>query len=86
MFPEWSGRAKPFSRTERPPKYYLNNFDRSIYFSSDDLSPFALPVSKGRDHDRPPRIVDANAEHDPFPIDMLYYMGILWNIIIQRYA
>ena len=73
MLPDWSGHAKPFSRTERPPKYHLNDFDRSIRFSSDDPSPRALPVSGG-DHDRPPEIVDVNAECDSFPIDV-FYMG-----------
>ena len=72
-FPIGMGRAKPSSGTERPPKYYLTNFDRSIRFPSDDPSLRALPVSGG-DHDRPPEIVDVNAECDSFPIDV-FYMG-----------
>ena len=76
MPPDWSRGAKPFSGTERPPKYYLNDFDRSIRFSSNDLSPCAQPVWRG-DHDRPPEIVDANAECEYY--ETLFYRGALEN-------
>jgi serine/threonine protein kinase len=82
MTPDWSGKAKHFSRTERPPKYYLIDFGISVRFSPDDSTPRTRVDAWGGDFDRPPEIEQVNAEYDPFPTDV-YYMG---NIIKHNFT
>lgn len=82
MTPDWSGKAKHFSRTERPPRYYLIDFGISVRFSPDDSAPRTRVDAWGGDFDRPPEIEQVNAEYDPFPTDV-YYMG---NIIKHNFT
>ena len=79
--PNWKGRAKHFSRTERPPRYYIIDFGISIRFPLDDSSPRARAVWGG-DGDRPPEIQRQGAEYDPFPADVFY----LGNIIKHHFT
>lgn len=73
---DWKGKAKHFSRTERPPKYYLIDFGLSIRFPLDDTTPPRAQVAWGGDRAYPPELLDGSAECDPFPVDV-YYMGNL---------
>jgi len=75
MAPDWKGKAKHFSRTERLPKYYLIDFGLSVRFRPNDSTPRARVV-RGGDHDYPPELEDMNAEYDPFPTDV-FHLGHL---------
>lgn len=79
--PNWKGRAKHFSRTKRPPRYYIIDFGISIRFPLSDASPRARAVWGG-DGDRPPEIQQQGAEYDPFPADVFY----LGNIIKHHFT
>lgn len=70
------GKAKHFSRTERPPKYYVADLGRSRYYDPVKGQPLDLPVL-GADKSVPEFQGEGyNALHDPFRTD-IYYLGNL---------
>jgi len=81
MLPDWKGKAKHFSRTERPPKYYLIDFGLSIRFHPDEPTPRAR-VIRGGDRDYPPELLDQSVKYDPFPTDVFY----LGNVIKHEFT
>lgn len=81
MLPDWKGKAKHFSRTERPPKYYLIDFGLSIRFHPDESTPRAR-VIRGGDRDYPPEFLDRSVKYDPFPTDVFY----LGNVIKHEFT
>lgn len=82
MTPDYSGLAKHFSRTERPPRYYFIDFGISIRFSPDDSDPRTRVDAWGGGYDHPPENRKENSEYNPFPADV-YYMG---NIIKHNFT
>lgn len=71
---DYSGTAKYFNRTERPPKYYYIDFGLSRKYDPKDGPPQELPIIggdksvpefQGEGYDRPA---------DPFRTD-IYYLG-----------
>lgn len=76
----WKGKAKHFSRTERPPRYFIIDFGISVQFLGDS-PPRELAVWGG-DGDLPPEIQQQGAEYDPFPADVFY----LGNIIKHHFT
>lgn len=77
---DWKGKAKHFSRTERPPRYLIIDFGISVRFLGDS-PPRELAVWGG-DGDLPPEIQQQGAEYDPFPADVFY----LGNIIKHHFT
>ncbi|OCH88105.1 hypothetical protein OBBRIDRAFT_735113 [Obba rivulosa] len=76
-----SGKARYYSRTERPTKYYLIDFGLSRKYNADNLSPRELPIIGG-DKTVPEFQGEKYDEaSDPFPTDV-YYVG---NMIRQYY-
>ncbi|KAK0487589.1 hypothetical protein IW261DRAFT_1328703, partial [Armillaria novae-zelandiae] len=74
-----SGRARPYSRTERPPKYYFIDFGLSDIYNPDDL-PATICALEGGDKTVPEFLADdpdwtkRTPKHDPFAVDV-YYLG-----------
>jgi serine/threonine protein kinase len=70
---DYSGRAKHFTRTQRPPKYYLIDFGLSRRFSPDDRDPGARPIMGG-DKSVPEIVNYQSGTLNPFHTD-IYYIG-----------
>jgi len=81
MAPDWKGKAKHFTRTERLPKYYFIDFGLSVRFRPEDPTPRAQVV-RGGDRDYPPELEDMNVEYDPFPTDVFH----LGHLIIHEFT
>ena len=76
-----TNRAKYFTRTQKPPKYYLIDFGISYQFASDNTQPRIMPIISG---DRTAPELQGRGEairHDPFPTD-IYYLG---NVFKQNF-
>lgn len=71
---DWKGRAKYYSRTARPTKYYITDFGLSLKFSPEDGSPVAYPVEGG--DKTVPEFQNRSGWHvrNPFSTDV-YYIG-----------
>lgn len=71
---KWHGRLKYFSRTARPPKYYIIDFGLSLQFDPKNGPPLAPPI-RGGDKSVPEFQGPSAAQYrDPFPTDV-YYIG-----------
>lgn len=67
-------RAKAFTRTQKPPRYYLIDFGISHQFDSNDTNLLIMPIIGG---DRTAPELQGRGEgipRDPFPTD-IYYLG-----------
>ncbi|KAJ7490146.1 hypothetical protein B0H11DRAFT_1803966 [Mycena galericulata] len=74
--PNFVGKAKHFTRTQAPPKYYLIDFGISLRFPPDVTRPMALPI-EGGDRSVPEFEGDGVFEPtDAFATD-IYYLGNL---------
>ena len=74
---DFSGPAKHYTRTQRPPKYYWIDFGQAVRFDEDDENP-RVPCIHANDRSVP-EFQDPDHEsrdYDPFPID-IYYLGNL---------
>ena len=71
MRPGFTGRAKCFTRTERPPKYYFIGFGITRRDNIKGGSPPELPVLDGR---TVPEFQRSNKARNPFPAN-IYYLG-----------
>jgi len=72
--PDFRGRAKCYSRTQRPPKYYWIDFGISSQY--DSLSPPPREYRIWGGDYSVPEFQDNEGLHDPFPTDV-YYVGNL---------
>ena len=79
MRPDFKKRAKYFTRTERPPKYYLIDFGIARRYNTVDGPPLELPVWGG--DKTVPEFHRSNEAMNPFPTD-IYYLG---NVIKERF-
>lgn len=71
---DWKGRARHFSRTQRPPRYYWIDFGHSLHY--ENLPVLQLPKAGG-DHSVPEHRGDKyQVPSDPFATDV-YYLGNL---------
>ncbi len=70
----WKGRAKYYSRTARPTKYYIIDFGLSLKFDPKDGPPIAYPIEGG--DKTVPELQHRSGwrNRDPFPTDV-YYIG-----------
>jgi hypothetical protein len=76
---DYSDDAKPYTRTERPPKYYLIDFGISRRYSPDDTSPSEYPILGG--DKSVPEFRKSADKCNPYPTDV-YYLG---NMIRQDF-
>ena len=73
---EWKGKARHYTRTRRPPTYYLIDFGLSQRFDLRDGPALELPI-KGGDKTAPEHQGDNyDIPCDPFATD-IYYLGSL---------
>ncbi|KAH9045928.1 kinase-like domain-containing protein [Lactarius deliciosus] len=68
---DFKGRAKRYTRTDRPPRYYLIDFGLSRRYSSRDVLDEPL---RGGDKNAPEHL--GGGRCNPFPVD-IYYLGNL---------
>lgn len=73
------GAAKHFTRTQRPPKYYLIDFGLSRQYKPEERPP-SEPIVRGGDKS-PPEHKTLDIPCDPFPTDV-YYLG---NLIREEF-
>ncbi|KAF9230285.1 hypothetical protein BU15DRAFT_91146 [Melanogaster broomeanus] len=76
---DFSGFAKHFSRTERPPKYYFIDFGISRRYDPSDTNPLEVPIWGG--DKEVPEFQNSNEPCNPFPTDV-FYIG---NAIMQDF-
>lgn len=72
MKPDFTGEAKHYSRTEKPPRYYFIDFGLSRRYSPNDPSPKELPILGG--DKSVPEFRRSVEVCDPYPTDV-YYLG-----------
>jgi hypothetical protein len=72
--------VRPFSRSERPPKYYIIDFGISVRYEEDQL-PVTEDIVKGADK-TVPEYETPELKSDPFAIDV-YLAG---NLVRQHFV
>ncbi|KAG2126000.1 uncharacterized protein EDB93DRAFT_1189164 [Suillus bovinus] len=77
---DFSGYAKHFTRTQRPPKYYLIDFGLSRRYDATEENPLEYPIFGG-DKTVPEFQKNPNVPMNPFPTD-IYYLG---NVIREQF-
>ncbi|KAG1746005.1 kinase-like domain-containing protein [Suillus paluster] len=77
---DFSGYVKHFTRTQRPPKYYLIDFGLSRRYNATEENPLEYPIFGG-DKSVPEFQKNADVPMNPFPTD-IYYLG---NVIRQQF-
>lgn len=75
----YNGSARHFTRTQRPPRYYLTDFGISRRYSPTARPPLEDPIWGG--DKTVPEFQTSNDPRDPFPTDV-YYLG---NMIRQNF-
>lgn len=75
----FKGRAKYFTRTQYPPKYYIIDFGISRRYTPEQLPARELPVHGG--DKTVPEFRNYDEPCDPFPTD-IYYLG---NLIREQF-
>lgn len=72
---EYTGLAKHYTRTQRPPTYYWIDFGQAVRFDERDENP-RVPCVHANDRSAPEFQGEGHEErdYDPFPID-IYYLG-----------
>ncbi|KAI0796158.1 kinase-like domain-containing protein [Abortiporus biennis] len=75
--------AKSYSRTARPPKYYLIDFGLSRQYDPDITSPRELPIVGG--DKSVPEFRTGLEPMDPFPTDVYYLGNVIRVDFLQRY-
>ena len=81
MNKECSGRAKHFTRTQKPPKYYFIDFGISRRYEPSNTDPREVPIWGG--DKGVPEFQNSNEPRNPFPTDIFYIsnaikMDFLW--------
>ncbi|KAJ7092967.1 hypothetical protein B0H15DRAFT_972724 [Mycena belliarum] len=85
-----SGTAKFYTRTQRPPKYYLIDFGLSRRYETRDPPPLEPPI-EGGDPNAPEFRFRANGRLppescDPFPTDIYYLGRLILGGFIEGYS
>ena len=65
-----TSKAKHFTRTQRPPKYYFIDFGISRRYDPSDANPREIPIWGG--DKLVPEFQNSNEPRDPFPTDVFY--------------
>ncbi|KAH7918651.1 hypothetical protein BV22DRAFT_1041582 [Leucogyrophana mollusca] len=74
--------ARHFTRTQRPPKYYLIDFGISRRYRPSDSNPLELPILGG--DKTVPEFRDPSEPRNPFPTDVYYIGNVLREDFIQQ--
>jgi hypothetical protein len=77
---DYSGHARHYTRTQRPPKYYFIDFGLSRQYDAQEDNPLEYPIFGG-DKSVPEFRNSANIPLNPFPTDV-YYLG---NVLRQKF-
>ncbi|KAG1751902.1 hypothetical protein EDB19DRAFT_1206914 [Suillus lakei] len=77
---DFSGRARHYTRTQRPPKYYFIDFGLSRRYDPREATPLEYPIFGG-DKSVPEFQNNADVPVNPFPTDV-YYLG---NLIREEF-
>ncbi|KAG1863837.1 hypothetical protein F4604DRAFT_1625791 [Suillus subluteus] len=77
---DYSGYARHYTRTQRPPKYYFIDFGLSRQYDAQEDNPLEYPIFGG-DKSVPEFQNSADIPLNPFPTDV-YYLG---NVIRQEF-
>ncbi|KAH7906825.1 hypothetical protein BJ138DRAFT_1071218 [Hygrophoropsis aurantiaca] len=81
---DFTGDARHYTRTQRPPKYYFIDFGISRRYERSNTKPLEYPIWGG--DKTVPEFQKSNEPMDPFPTDV-YYLGNLIRVdFIQRKA
>ncbi|KAI0358586.1 hypothetical protein OH77DRAFT_1397446 [Trametes cingulata] len=81
---DWRGRAKHYTRTARPVKYYFIDFGLSRRYDPKEGPPREHPIRGG--DKTVPEFENWNGELlDPFPTDIYYLGNMMRTEILQRY-
>lgn len=71
---DFSGKAKYYTRTARPTKYFFIDFGLSRKYDPRDMPPVEIPIHGG--DKSVPEFADSSEPVNPFPTD-IYYLGNL---------
>jgi len=77
-------RAKYFSRTERPPKYFFIDFGLSRRYDPKDKAPLELPI-RGGDKSVPEFQHNVHLPCNPFPTDIYYVGNLIREGVLKEY-
>ena len=72
---DFKRRVRPWTRTSRPPKYYIIDFGISTYFD-DPVGPYLVTGSDAQDHSIPE--LSDTIPYDPFLLD-IYALGNVYR-------
>ncbi|EPT04685.1 hypothetical protein FOMPIDRAFT_1034786 [Fomitopsis schrenkii] len=82
---DYSGLAKHYSRTEKPPKYYFIDFGLSRKYNPADGPPLELPI-QGGDKSVPEFQDDGyDKPADPFRTDIYYLGSMIREAFLEKY-
>jgi len=81
---DWKSKAKHYTRTSRPVKYYLIDFGLSRQYAADDTAPLELPIMGG-DKSVPEFRVTRSVPCNPFPTDIYYLGNMIREDFIQKF-
>ncbi|KAJ7092046.1 hypothetical protein B0H15DRAFT_835274 [Mycena belliarum] len=87
---DMSGSAKFYTRTQRPPKYYLIDFGLSRKYETRDPPPLERPI-QGGDSNAPEFRLRENGRLppepcDPFPTDIYYLGRLILADFVEEYS
>lgn len=77
----YSGPATYFTRTQRPPKYYIIDFGISRKYDPSEPDPKELPIWGG--DKGVPEFQNSNQPCNPFPTDVFYIGNAIMKDFIQ---
>ncbi|KAI0054874.1 hypothetical protein BV25DRAFT_1922294 [Artomyces pyxidatus] len=81
----WKGKAKHYTRTQCPPRYYLIDFGLSVIFRPEDGPPLVKFV-RGGDKSAPEHnSASPKWLQDPFPTDIYHLGNVIRENFIRRY-
>ena len=78
---DFKGKARYYSRTERPPRYYWIDFGLSEMYRS-NVKPLERPVF-GQDKSVPEFQGSPNQSFDPFPTDIYYFGNLIKEELLE---
>ena len=78
---DFSGFAKHFTRTQRPPKYYFIDFGLSRKYDASETNLREFPIWGG--DKEVPEFQSSNGHCDPFPTDVFYLENMIKKDFIQ---
>ncbi|KAN0074708.1 Protein kinase-like domain containing protein [Tylopilus felleus] len=78
---DYSGPAVHFTRTQKPPKYYIIDFGISRKYDPSEIDPKEVPIWGG--DKEVPEFQNSNQPCNPFPTDVFYIGNVIVKDFIQ---